>query len=291
MQNTTALVSLFARDYHFSHNTEWIFKDDKACALLSEDERNAIADNMSRGISFFAPEFKGSSEDALGYIVDTHLSPSVLVRSAFCEAALDNAVKIGCRQYVIFASGYDSFSLRNPYSNLHVFELDRPAMTADKIRRIKTVNGSVNTAFVGCSLSEHSWTNSLIHAGFKSDKPAFGSLLGISFYLSKQEFEKLLDGISGLWCSGSSICFDFPLNTDDVYNIKTRALAAGAGEEMKSLYTYREMEAILSKHGFLIYEHLDDVGAEKRFCEKYNNSGVRSITPPDGVNYILAVKK
>ena len=294
MQNMTALVSLFARDYHFRHNTEWIFKDDKAGALLSESERDAISDNMSRGISFFAPEFTGTSQDALEYIVNTHLSPSVLVRSAFCEAALENAVKIGCRQYVVFASGYDSFSLRNPFPDLRVFELDRPEVTADKIRRIKRSGEKVpvNTSFSGCDLSEISWRNSLLNSGFESNKTVFGSLLGLCFYLSKDEFEKLLSGISGLWRAGSSICFDFPLDADDEHNIKTGALAAGAGEEMKASYSYREIEAILERHGFLIYEHLDNFGAEKRFCDKYNqHCKSYKIIPPKGVNYILAVKK
>lgn len=183
MQNTTALVSLFARDHHFRHNSEWVFKDDKAGTLLSDSERDAVSDNMSRGISFFAPEFTGSRDEALEYIVNTHLSPSVLVRSAFCESALENAVKIGCRQYVVFASGYDSFSLRNPFPDLRVFELDRPEMTEDKIRRIEKT--PANTVFSGCDLSDSSWKEALINSGFDGAVPAFGSLLGISFYLSK----------------------------------------------------------------------------------------------------------
>lgn len=44
--------------------------------------------NMSQGISFFNPTFKGSEEEALKWIVDHQLSPSVLVRSAFVKKRL-----------------------------------------------------------------------------------------------------------------------------------------------------------------------------------------------------------
>lgn len=95
-----------------------------------------------------------------------------------------------------------------------------------------------------------------------------------------------------MWRAGSSVCFDFPLDEDDEHNIKTGALAAGAGEEMKASYSYREIEKLLERHGFLIYEHLDSRSAENRFCEKYNqHCKSYKIIPPKGVNYILAVKK
>ena len=66
------------------------------------------AADLSQGIAFFAPRFKGTPEKALRFIVDHQLAPSVLARSAFCERAIDNAVQIGCRQIVIYACGYDT---------------------------------------------------------------------------------------------------------------------------------------------------------------------------------------
>ena len=68
-------------------------------------------------------------------IVDKQLSPSVLGRSAFCEDKLKACVTNGCRQYVVFAAGYDTFSLRNSDESLTVFELDYPQMIEDTTRR------------------------------------------------------------------------------------------------------------------------------------------------------------
>lgn len=96
MENITALVSCFARAYHFRNASEWVFRDDLAGELLGTDYEQ-IAAHMSRGIQFFAPEFQGSREEGLRYIVEHNLAPSVLGRSVFCQRGLDNAVRLGCR--------------------------------------------------------------------------------------------------------------------------------------------------------------------------------------------------
>ena len=98
MDHMTALVSTFARAYHYRNNTTHVFADPLAEKMLTEEEYASISGNMARGISFFAPEFRGTPEQALRFIVDRQLAPSVLARSAFCERALSNAVRLGCRQ-------------------------------------------------------------------------------------------------------------------------------------------------------------------------------------------------
>ena len=76
-------------------------------------------------------------------IVDNQLSPYVLGRSAYCEKMLQNEQKLGCRQYILFASGYDTYSVRNKNQDLRVFELDLPEMLEDKETRI--LNAGLNS--------------------------------------------------------------------------------------------------------------------------------------------------
>lgn len=121
--NMTALVSCFSRAYHCRNNENWIFRDEMAEKILSAEEYKNISSNMSAGISFFKPDFRGTEEEALRFIVDNQLAPSVLGRSAFCEHSLKNAVRLGCTRYVIFGSGYDSFSLR--YSSEGAYDKTR----------------------------------------------------------------------------------------------------------------------------------------------------------------------
>ena len=88
-QNMTALVSLFTRVYHQKSKGIKIFDDPLSTKLITDKEYEMIGLNMSQGISFFNPTFKGSKEEALKWIVDHQLSPSVLVRSAFCKEAIE----------------------------------------------------------------------------------------------------------------------------------------------------------------------------------------------------------
>ncbi len=293
MDNMTALVSTFARAYHYRNNDTWVFADPLAGKMLTEQEYSAISQNMERGISFFAPEFRGTPEEALRFIVDHQLAPSVLARSVFCERAIENSVRLGCRQIVLYACGYDTFSLRSRYRTLKVFEMDIPEMIRDKQRRIKQsdLKHSSEVEYVGCDLTILSWKEALIHKGFDGRKPSFGSLLGISYYLSKTEFGNLIGTISSIACEGAAICFDYPLAKGGEENRRNRELAAAAGEPMKARYSYEEMETLLSEAGFLIYEHMDAAEATEAFFREYNrkNAG-QGMTAPEGVGYCLAVK-
>lgn len=52
MNNMTALVSCFARYYHTKTDEAKIFDEPLAGEILSESEKNAIAENMKNGIAF-----------------------------------------------------------------------------------------------------------------------------------------------------------------------------------------------------------------------------------------------
>ena len=294
MENMTALVSTYARAFHYRNNTEWVFADSLAEKMLTGKEFDEISQRMSEGISYFAPGFTGSQEAALRFIVNHQLAPSVLARSAFCERAIDNAIQIGCRQIAVFACGYDTFSLRTGNKALTVFELDRPEMIEDRQKRItqRRLQPVCQVEYVSCDLSGSSWPSDLMKAGFHPGEQSFGSLLGISYYLSKKEFRILLSSISSIWNEGSAICFDYPLSEDGMESKRNQELAAAAGEQMKARYACSELEALLSEEGFLVYEHMNAGDATEAFFEKYNQSHPKhSMTAPGGVGYCLAIKK
>ncbi|MCR4925251.1 MAG: class I SAM-dependent methyltransferase [Clostridiales bacterium] len=291
MENLTAKVSCFARAYHYENNKVYIFADSTAKALLGADY-DKVAESMSQGIGFFLPDFKGSKEDGLRLIVDKQLSPSVLGRSAYCERMLKNEKQFGCSQYLVFASGYDTFAIRNENGNLSVFELDLPDMITDKKARIENAGLKTNAVYVPCSLAEKEWTDELIKAGFESEKRAFGSLLGISYYLTKEEFKALLKALGEIMSEGSAICFDYPSKDDGKETQTNQALAQGANEQMKAQYSEDELVKILEECGFLIYEHLDHNEMTKQYFADYNNTcKEHKMEAPKGVCYILATKK
>lgn len=74
-KSLTALISAFSRAYHALNNEVTIFNDSLARDLLTDEEFNQIAKNMSNGIGFFNPSFVGEPEQALRWVVDNQLLP------------------------------------------------------------------------------------------------------------------------------------------------------------------------------------------------------------------------
>lgn len=287
MDNMTAMVSCFARAYHYKNNSIHIFTDDIAEKLLGEDY-NQIAKSMSDGIDFFCPGFEGTREEGLRLILDRQLSPSVLGRSVFCESKLAYAIANGCKQYLVFAAGYDTYALRNKDSATKVYELDYPELLKDKAERIKKANLKASAVNVPCDLADPEWKNELLTFGYDKDKKAFGSLLGISYYLKKVDFEQLVMSISEIMSEGSAICFDYPSVDESAETRKTQMLASEAGEQMKAVYSYKEIGMILDKHGFKIEEHLDENDMTYRYFREYNQANpMHQMNAPVGVGMYM----
>lgn len=288
MDNMTAKVSCFARAYHYKNNQIHIFKDSVASILLGSDYEQ-IAQNMMNGIAFFLPDFVGTKEEGLRQIVDKQLSPSVLGRSAFCEKMLEREKGLGCKQYMIFASGYDTFSLRNEDKSLSVFEMDLPDLLTDKIERIKGTGINTDSVFVPCNLAKTTWKEKLLQAGYMPAQKSFGSLLGISYYLSKEDFKSLLQAVSELMVGGSLICFDYPSENESKETKTNQMLAMGAGEQMKALYANLELEDLLLSCGFEIKVHLNHDEMTRQYFSDYNNCNSEyAMKAPVGVGYVLA---
>lgn len=297
----TARISAFARAYHCEHSTTPVFDDSLAKRLLTEAEYQQIANHMSAGISYFSPTFSGTQSEALRWIVDHCLAPSPLGRAAYTEAALQTAVRLGARQYLIFAAGYDTFPYRQPdwAKDLQVFELDTPAMSAEKQHRLHAADLEIpeNVHFIRADLTDRVWQRNLLeHPAFDPAKISVCSLLGLTYYLPKPAWRDLLSAIADMVPHGSSLLFDYPEATDAAMpsnsGMRQQAqLANGAGEPMCAAYSYQEMEALLAACGFLVYEHLTPPEITTQYFSAYNlEHPAQPITAMDHVNYCLAVR-
>ncbi|MDF9839019.1 MULTISPECIES: class I SAM-dependent methyltransferase [unclassified Paenibacillus] len=301
-RSLTALVSAFARAYHAEHNQYPVFKDSLARAILTDEEYSNIGVQMSQGIGFFLPEFKGSQEEALRAVVDFQLSPTPLGRAAFTEQALHNAVMLGAGQYLILAAGYDTFAYRQPEwaGHLQIYEIDHPATAEDKRLRTAVLfpGQPANVHEVPADLTEAGWEKLLLAAPeFDPSRISFSSLLGISYYLTKTEFKQLLSVLADMLPAGSSFAFDYP----DGFTFTSEAgertqkqvmMAAQSGEPMQASYTYPELEQLLEDCGLLIYRHLIPPEITRELFQAYNDKQPEHpLSAFDNVNYCLAVKR
>ena len=61
---------------------------------------------------------------------------------------------------------------------------------------------------------------------------------------------------------------------------------------MCASYSYMEMEQILAKYGFLIYEHLEPQEITEQYFKEYNLANPKHpIIAFENVNYCLGTKK
>lgn len=298
----TALVSCFSRAYHSENNDVKIFNDSLAKSFITNEEYLNTSQNMKNGIKFLNPSFDESKEDVLEWIVNNQLCPTPLGRAAFAEEMLGNAVKVGASQYLIFGAGMDSFAFRQPNfaRNITIFEIDHPNTQTFKKKRINELEWQKeeNVEFISIDLTECNWEEMILNnSEFSTLEISYCTLLGLVYYLTKTEFQNILQKLFNLIPEGSSIVFDYPDENTFTSRSSDRvqrqiAMAKMSGEEMLASYSYTEIEKMLDQCGFLIYEHLTPAAINQRYFTNYNNANNdKKILPFENVNYCLAVKK
>ncbi|MEK9199000.1 class I SAM-dependent methyltransferase [Ureibacillus sp. FSL E2-3493] len=297
----TSLISAFSRAYHSKFDEPKIFDDFIAADLITEKEFATIRENMINGIQFFnneiAHQFQNQPDEILKWITQVQLSPTPLARAAYCENILQNEILLGVQQYVILGAGLDTFCYRYPHLNgcLEIFEVDHPTTQDFKKIRLTDTHYQIpkNLHFVSMDFTKLYNTEKLVGVGFNEKRKTFISLLGVSYYLTKEEFAKLLIELFVKLPKGSSIVFDYADEklfeekgvSNRVQNMVRMALASG--EPMKSCFSYEEMEKLLEDANLLIYEHLSPDAIQNQFFSNRTDY----LSAFETIHYIHAVKK
>lgn len=296
----TSLISAFGRAYHCQYDTPLIFDDFIASALITSQEFSDIRENMIQGIHFFNPEmanrFQNEPDAILRWIVQIQLAPTPLARAAYCERVLLHEVALGSTQYVILGAGLDTFALRYQElkDSLNIIEVDTPATQQFKRSRLSSAKLHIpsNLHFVAMDLTDKDSLPTLVTEELSSEK-SFLSLLGVSFYLTKEDMSRLLQVLFTNLPTGSSIVLDYAdehlFETKGIYNRVDNMIqmAAAGGEPMKSGYAYAEMEALLDEAGLLIYEHLNPEAIQEQFFQ----DRIDDLRAFETIHFIHAVKK
>lgn len=296
----TSLISAFARAYHSQYDTPKIFDDFIAKELISQQEFSGISENMIKGIQFFtediAQALQNEPEELLKWITQVQLSPVTLARAAYCEQVLLNEMMLGSEQYVILGAGLDTFCIRHPEleNRLEIFEIDYPATQESKKKRLDHANFSIpnNLHFVSMDFTDKFSFQNLKDEGF-GNKKTFFSLLGVSYYLTKEENASLINHLLENVPPGSSIVFDYADETlFEEKGLSNRVenmvkMASAGGEPMKSCFTYYEVEKMLEASGLLIYEHLTPAMINQQFFRDRTDY----LSAFETIHFAHAVKK
>ena len=293
----TALMSAFGRAFHAENEDHPVFADYLAKKLMTAEEYAAVQGYILGGAQFFEPEIdpkKQAPKELLRRLINVHIAPSPLCRAAYTEQALKAAAMNGTKQYVMLGAGMDTFAFRETefLSKHRVFEVDHPLTQADKKERIARAGWTVpeNLTFVPVDFTKNDAAERLIAGGFDPSEKSFFAWLGVTYYLSAGAIETMLSALSKICVSGSALVFDYPdenfFDASERRVQNTIMMAKAGGEPMQSAFSHEELEKLLKKHGFRIYELptpddiqrnvIDRAGAEMKAFEH--------------VNYCLAVR-
>lgn len=199
------------------------------------------------------------------------LSSAVLARIAFCERCLQTAVVLGAKQYVILGAGFDFAPHRdgNWRRNLETFLVDTPEMLSARQERFTACGENLRKYIyhIPAALKE---SGAALKADerFDPNKLTFCSLLQTADSLSIKDLEALIASLSPLMSLGSCIVMDY------------------------SAFSARAVEDLFDRCGFLAYEHLGQEEMQQQFFgAESEKDPARRLSAPDGVRYIMAVKR
>jgi len=167
-----------------------IFLDPYACAILGEQPSEIVAT---------------LNQDPNSAVARTYMA----ARSRIGEDWLHAAYVRGVRQAVILGAGFDTFSLRNPYPALAVFEVDHPATQRWKQERLAAAEVPIPSSlkFVRVDFSNDDLTSAMEESGFDKNAPAFFLWLGVVPYLRHEAINKTLSSIAAI--PGAEVVFDY----------------------------------------------------------------------------------
>ena len=198
------------------------------------------------------------------------------------------------KQYVILGAGLDTIAFRERdfAESCRVYEVDHPLTQRDKLFRIARAGWSVpvGLTFVPVDFTRDSLSKSLTASGFDRSDLSFFSWLGVSYYLTADAVENTLCELSQLCAPGSALVFDYPdegffaAGERRVQN--TVMMARAGGEPMRSSFSRAELEALLARHGFFVYELLTPDDIQRSVID----AAGAELKAFEHVNYCLAVR-
>ena len=294
----TALMSSFGRAFHTENEVHPVFVDPLAKELMTAEEYEAVQGYILNGVNFFEPDLDTSGltdTEIVRLLVNKHIAPSPLCRAAYTESLLKNIVQTGISQYVVLGAGMDTFAFREKefVSEHRVYEVDHPLTQRDKQARIARAGWHTpeNLTFVPVDFAKDRLSERLVASGFDKRQETLFSWLGVTYYLSAEDIDKTLSEIADLSAEGSALVFDCPdegfFSAPEKRVQNTIMMAKAGGEPMQSAFSYAELEKLLGRHGFRIYDWLAPCNIQTRIIE----SAGANLKAFEHVNYCLVVRK
>ena len=295
----TAKISAFVRDFHSDKllSRGELYNDPLAGKMLN-GEIMKIWTSIAENSSWFCEGCGEGCEDPVLYGINRRLAPAVLAQAIWWEQEMLRELKMGTRQILLLGAGLDSLPYRQTeeMKKAKIYEVDMPEMIAYKERQLEKAKITMpeNVYRVGADLAEN-WIEPLLwQTPFAPEERSLTVIPGAAYYLPQKALDKLLAQLANITPQGSTLLFDCQL-TDLGKNSETytrqQEPAAVAEKVMKDGMSMAELALMLERHGYLIYEDMDETQIEKRFYREYNERNPEyAIHPMPHTAMVLAVR-
>lgn len=114
------------------------------------------------------------------------------------------------RQVVLLGAGFDARAARFAQPGVRFFEVDQPASQAEKLARIRALQGYPHDAatYVSCDFEKDDFLERLVGAGFDVSSPALIVWEGVTYYLQEPAIRATLGRVAKGCHPRSVLLFD-----------------------------------------------------------------------------------
>ncbi|MEN6390949.1 MAG: class I SAM-dependent methyltransferase [Syntrophomonas sp.] len=273
----TAIMCAYLRAFHAMNDHPKIFDDFLAYRIIPEERRALIEQGFANAAP---PEDSGNTRDratAIRGVMQFMGLPNILSRSRYTEDALEKAIMLGVKQYVILGAGMDTFAFRHPemLDELRVFEIDHPAMQAFKRERLAELGWEKpeHLNFVPVDFTKDSLSTALEQSSYDPQSKSFFCWLGVTMYLTRDEVFATLRSIADIACAGSSVVFDYFHNDafipskGDSKELELREKLHQMGEPQKTGFDPAALASDIMPLGLRLHENLGPSDIQERYFQ------------------------
>ncbi len=261
-------------------------------ALAALDEREEIRGPDYLAEVFLSDDrksvFKDSSARAWLIKNPPGMYEYVIARTIFFDQIFDRALRDEFPQIIFLGAGYDSrpYRFAGLIRETRIFEVDAHPTQQRKKELLQNANIRVpdRLTFVPINFKTDALNDILSKAGYDKSKKTLFILEGVSFYLSHEELDNILNFVKSDSPKGSMLCFDYRLllpEGSQAYGAKEFMKVMQtmfAGEPLKFGLRDDEYDAFLSKKGFALIEHLTPEDMERKYLTLRDGSSAGKVT-------------
>jgi methyltransferase (TIGR00027 family) len=191
------------------------------------------------------------------------------VRTHYIDAALRRALADGATQVVVLGAGYDSraYRFRDAFPKVQFFEVDLPATSEMKRKRLTEVFGAVpaHVRYAPIDFDKQKLEEVLPALGYDPKQKTFFILEGVTMYVVEAGNGATLEFIRNHSAPGSRVVYDYLLRPvvegryEGYWAADYLAFAVSRrGEPYVTGWTPPEAAAFVKKHGLAVIEDVGD---------------------------------